>query len=134
MGWTAIAGRFPADNAGMSCRVLVVEDDADLREMMAQILTLEGFETDTATDGADALTQLQTPGRCPDVILLDMMMPRMDGWTFVDRQAGTPAIADIPVVVLSAAPRERLRGIRAAAILQKPLNFDELIETVRTHC
>ena len=62
------------------------------------------------------------------------MMPRMDGWTFVDRQAGTPAIADIPVVVLSAAPRERLRGIRAAAILQKPLNFDELIETVRTHC
>ena len=118
----------------MSCRVLVVEDDADLREMMAQILTLEGFETDTATDGADALTQLQTPGRSPDVILLDMMMPRMDGWTFVDRQAGTPAIADIPVVVVSAAPRERLRGIRAAAILQKPLNFDELIATVRTHC
>lgn len=118
----------------MSCRVLVVEDDADLREMMAQILTLEGFETDTATDGADALTQLQTPGRCPDVILLDMMMPRMDGWTFVDRQAGTPGIADIPVVVVSAAPRERLRGIRAAAILQKPLNFDELIATVRTHC
>jgi DNA-binding response OmpR family regulator len=118
----------------MSCRVLVVEDDADLREMMAQILTLEGFEADTATDGADALTQLQTPGRHPDVILLDMMMPRMDGWAFVDRQAATPAIADIPVVVVSAAPRDRLRGIRAAAVLQKPLNFDELITTVRTHC
>ena len=118
----------------MSCRVLVVEDDADLREMMAQILTLEGFEADTATDGADALTQLQAPGRYPDVILLDMMMPRMDGWTFVDRQAATPGIANIPVVVVSAAPRDRLRGVRAAAILQKPLNFEELITAVRTHC
>ena len=118
----------------MSCRVLVVEDDADLREMMAQILTLEGFETDTATDGADALTHLQRADPHPHVILLDMMMPRMDGWTFVRRQAQTPAIADIPVVVVSAAPGEQLRGVRAAAILQKPLNFDELITTVRTHC
>jgi two-component system, chemotaxis family, chemotaxis protein CheY len=118
----------------MSCRVLVVEDDADLREMMAQILTLEGFEAGTATDGADALTQLQAPGPHPHVILLDLMMPRMDGWAFVDRQAATPAIAAIPVVVVSAAPRDRLRGIRAAAVLQKPLNFDELITAVRTHC
>ena len=118
----------------MSCRVLVVEDDADLREMMAQMLTLEGFEADTATDGADALTQLQGPDRYPHVILLDLMMPRMDGWAFVDRQAATPAIANIPVVVVSAAPRERLRGIRAAAVLQKPLNFDELLSAVRTHC
>jgi DNA-binding response OmpR family regulator len=119
---------------GMSCRVLVVEDDADLREMMAQILTLEGFEADTATDGADALNHLKAAGPPPHVILLDLMMPRMDGWAFVDRQAATPAIAGIPVVVVSAAPRDRLRGIRAAAILQKPLNFDELITTVRTHC
>ena len=117
----------------MSCRVLVVEDDADLREMMAQILTLEGFEIDTAIDGVDALARLAAGGH-PNVILLDMMMPRMDGWAFVDRQAQTPAIAGIPVVVVSAAPRERLRGVRAAAILQKPLNFDELITTVRTHC
>jgi CheY-like chemotaxis protein len=118
----------------MSCLVLVVEDDPDLREMMAQILTLEGFDTDTATDGLDALMQLLTAGRHPHVILLDMMMPRMDGWAFVDRQAKTPSIADIPVVVVSAAPRDRLRGVRAAAILQKPLNFDELVTTVRTHC
>ena len=117
----------------MSCRVLVVEDDADLREMMAQILTLEGFEIDTATDGVDALARL-AGARHPDVILLDMMMPRMDGWTFVNRQAETPAIAGIPVVVVSAAPRDRLRGVRAAAILQKPLNVDELITALRTHC
>jgi CheY-like chemotaxis protein len=56
-------------------------------------------------------------------ILLDMMMPRMDGRTFVDQQVKNPAIAGIPVVVLSAAPRDVLRGVRAAAILQKPLNF-----------
>jgi two-component system response regulator MprA len=118
----------------MSCRVLVVEDEADLRDMMAQILTLEGFETETATDGADALAQLQTAGHRPQVILLDMMMPRMDGWTFVNRQAETPAIAHIPVVVVSAVPRDQLRGVRAAAILQKPLNLDDLISTVRAHC
>ena len=117
----------------MSCRVLVVEDDADLREMMAQILTLEGFEIDTAIDGVDALARLAAGGH-PTVILLDMMMPRMDGWAFVSRQAETPAIAGIPVVVVSAAPRDRLRGVRAAAILQKPLNFDELLTAVRAHC
>jgi CheY-like chemotaxis protein len=118
----------------MACRVLIVEDDPDLREMMDQMLTLEGFDTETATDGADALGKLQGTGAQPNLILLDMMMPRMDGWTFVDQQVKNPSIAGIPVVVLSAAPRDVLRGVRAAAILQKPLNFDHLLTVVRTHC
>ena len=117
----------------MSCRVLVVEDDADLREMMAQILTLEGFEAETATDGADALTQLQAPGRYPDVILLDMMMPRMDGWEFCREQRRDPALAHIPVVVLSAAPREWLQ-ISAAAVLSKPFDYDRLLAAIRINC
>lgn len=118
----------------MPCRVLIVEDQEDLREMMAQMLTLEGFDAETATDGVDALGKLLRSAVQPQIILLDMMMPRMDGWGFVSRQAETPAIAGIPVVVVSAAPRDRLRGVRAAAILQKPLNFDELLTTVRAHC
>ena len=119
---------------GMACRVLIVEDDADLREMMAQMLTLEGFDAETATDGADALGKVGTARPLPHIILLDMMMPRMDGWTFVERQRSSPAIADIPVVVVSAAPADRLRGLSVAAVLQKPLNFDQLLATLRTHC
>lgn len=118
----------------MPCRVLIVEDQADLREMMAQMLTLEGFDAETATDGVDALGKLQGTGPRPHLILLDMMMPRMDGWTFVDHQHRNPAIAAIPVVVLSALPRDRLRGVRVAAVLQKPLNFDNLLDTIRIHC
>jgi DNA-binding response OmpR family regulator len=118
----------------MACRVLIVEDQPDLREMMAQMLTLEGFDAETATDGLDALGKLHGTGPPPQLILLDMMMPRMDGWTFVENQIRDPAIASIPVVVLSAVPRDRLRGVRAAAILQKPLNFDNLLATIRIHC
>ena len=118
----------------MPCRVLIVEDQADLREMMAQMLTLEGFDAETATDGLDALGKLLGSGLQPHIILLDMMMPRMDGWRFVDHQTNTPAIAAIPVVVLSAAPRNQLRDIRAVAVLQKPLNFDELLDILRANC
>jgi CheY-like chemotaxis protein len=118
----------------MPCRVLIVEDQEDLREMMAQMLTLEGFDAETATDGVDALGKLLRSAVQPQIILLDMMMPRMDGWTFVDHQTNNPAIAAIPVVVLSAAPRNQLRDIRVVAILQKPLNFDELLAVLRTNC
>ena len=102
--------------------------------MMAQMLTLEGFDAETARDGIDALCKLQGAGPSSQLILLDMMMPRMDGWTFVENQVRNPLIASIPVVVLSAVPRDRLRGVRAAAILQKPLNFDNLLATIRIHC
>jgi two-component system response regulator MprA len=115
----------------MLCRVLIVEDQADLREMMAQMLTLEGFDAETAIDGVDALGKLLGSGLQPQIILLDMMMPRMDGWAFVDRQTNNPAIAGIPVVVLSAVPRDQLQDVRAVAVLQKPLNFDDLLSILR---
>jgi CheY-like chemotaxis protein len=118
----------------MPCRVLIVEDDADVREMMAQLLTLEGFDAVTATDGVEALVKLEAAGPQPHVIVLDMMMPRMDGWTFVDRQISMPAIAEIPVIIVSAAPADRLRAVPVAAVLQKPVNFDELLAALRTHC
>jgi two-component system response regulator CpxR len=63
----------------LRCPVLIVEDDADLREMMAQLLTLEGFETATAANGQEALEYLHATAT-PEVILLDLMMPIMDGW------------------------------------------------------
>jgi DNA-binding response OmpR family regulator len=113
--------------------VLIVEDDPDLRQMLTQILTLEGFDTDDVPNGAEALRRLRS-GPAPGVILLDLMMPVMDGWTFRSQQLQDAAIADIPVIVLSAAPRERLTGLNAAASLTKPYDLWEMLALVEQHC
>jgi CheY-like chemotaxis protein len=115
-----------------SDRVLVVEDDDDIREVMQEVLLAEGLRVDTATDGLDALSKLQASGEAP-IILLDMMMPRMDGETFMKALRGNPALADAPVVVISgnAAAREKARKLRAAACLVKPFELDELLGVVR---
>src|SRR5437870_3267633 len=122
------------NTSGGRCPVLVVEDDRDLREMMLQLLAAEGFEPIAACDGIEALERLRSSAEAPHVILLDMMMPRMDGWTFRAVQEGDPDLAPIPVVVLSAAPRDQLKSVHAAAILQKPLDYERLIEVVSANC
>jgi CheY-like chemotaxis protein len=115
------------------CSVLIVEDDPELRHMMVQMLALEGFEPESAGDGLEALQMLRAPGPHPHVIVLDMMMPRMDGWEFCREQRRDPRLAHIPVVVLSAAPREWLQ-IPAAAVLSKPFDYDRLLAAIRTNC
>ena len=118
----------------MACRVLVVDDDPTLREMMAQLLELEGFDTDVASDGREALDLLHRTTPLPHVILLDMMMPRMDGWAFREHQARDSTLANIAVVVVSAVPRHMLATVAADRVLSKPVDFDELLATVRAHC
>ena len=113
--------------------MLVVEDDPDLREMMVQMLALEGFEPESAVDGLDALQKLRSSECVPHVILLDMMMPRMDGWEFCRERARDSIMRDIPVVVLSAAPRDSVT-IDAAAFLPKPFDYQRLLMTIRQHC
>ncbi len=115
------------------CPVLIVEDDDDLREMMAQLLSLEGFQTAAVANGQEALEYLRQ-GTAPDLILLDMMMPVMDGWEFRRRQKSDPSMAEVPVIVLSALDQARITDITAEAILKKPLDFDRLLELVRTYC
>ncbi|MEQ1727347.1 MAG: response regulator [Vicinamibacterales bacterium] len=115
------------------CPVLIVEDDADLREMMAQLLQLEGYKAEAVANGHDALRYLESGDR-PEVILLDLMMPVMDGWEFRRRQVQDPAIAKVPVVVLSALDQTRALGLGGTAFLKKPLDFDRLLELVRRFC
>ena len=119
--------------AAAHCPVLIVEDDADLREMMAQLLLLEGFRTATASNGREALDYLRT-GRSPDIILLDLMMPVMDGWEFRREQQRDPQLAKVPVIILSALDSARAAGIGAQAFLKKPLDFDRLLDLVRRYC
>jgi CheY-like chemotaxis protein len=113
--------------------VLIVEDDADLRDMMAQLLTLEGFNATTVANGREALDYL-TLGDRPDVILLDLMMPVMDGWEFRRRQQADPVMSTVPVIVLSAIDQARAAHVNADAFLKKPLDFDRLLTLVRGYC
>ncbi|PYR03185.1 MAG: response regulator [Acidobacteria bacterium] len=109
------------------CPVLIVEDDADLREMMAQLLSLEGFQAAAVANGSEALQYLHNGHIKPDVILLDLMMPVMDGWEFRRKQQADPAFADVPVIVLSALDQSRAADVQAEAFLKKPLDFDRLL-------
>ena len=113
-------------------RVLVVDDDPAIREFVGQALEDEGYEVRLAVNGQDALTTLLEWQA--NLIVLDLMMPTMDGWTFRDRQREVDSLAGIPVIVMSAA--RNLVGqtdrLAADAILPKPFDLDTLLtETER---
>jgi DNA-binding response OmpR family regulator len=117
-------------------RVLVVEDDTEIRESLLEVLEEHGHEAIGAVNGREALDWLAAADPLPCLILLDLMMPVMDGAGFREEQLRTPRIADVPVVLVSA-HREvaaNARGLRAAAHLGKPLDLDELLRVVHDHC
>jgi CheY-like chemotaxis protein len=112
-------------------RVLIVEDDAVIRDTLADLLDLEGYEARAVTDGEQALAVLDD--WTPDVILLDLMMPRMDAWAFREEQRRRPAIARIPIVVLSAGRDlpTRTRDLDPTAIIPKPFDLEVVLHTVQ---
>jgi CheY-like chemotaxis protein len=113
-------------------QILVVEDHADLRDMLAVLLESEGFAVRTATNGAEALVLLEESR--PALILLDLMMPVMSGDEFRRRQLADPRHRDVPVICMTAAHdgRARAERLRAVEYFQKPLDFDRLISAVRS--
>src|SRR5215475_8727555 len=114
----------------MADAVLVVEDDPELREMMAQRLHLAGFAPVTASNGHEAL-QLLRMGFPAKLILLDLTMPLMDGWAFRAVQRRDPSLADIPVIVVT---ERDPSGVDAAACLCKPVDGDDVVNKVRMVC
>ena len=113
--------------------ILVVEDNDDVREMMAVTLELEGHEVATAINGRDALEKLHS-GERPCLILLDLMMPIMNGWEFRRALERDPEFHDVPVVVVSAATGEMIQRAEAVVYLPKPLDMDELLDVVCDFC
>lgn len=111
----------------MTAKVLVVEDDPGLRETMVELLALEGFATEQAENGSAALRILQRERVRPDLILLDLTMPVMNGWTFREAQLADPELASIPVVVMSAQDHG---GIEAHAKLRKPFDVDDVLRAI----
>ena len=112
-----------------SPKILLIEDDADLADAIAEILTMEGYRVGYASDGMAALALL-ADSELPDLILLDLMMPKMSGWEFREAQLRDYRIARIPVVVLSATG-EPARPIDAMRILRKPVTLEALLATVK---
>jgi CheY-like chemotaxis protein len=106
--------------------VLVVDDDREIRELLGELLADEGFVVEASWNGQTALTRLKEGFR-PDVIVLDIMMPAMDGLTFRAHQRQSPEIAGIPVLGLTARPDL----VADFEYLRKPVRFDVLIERIR---
>jgi two-component system response regulator MprA len=115
-------------------RILVVDDDPDTRNLLQMVLELEGYAVDTAANGLDALQRARQIR--PDVIILDLMMPLMDGCGFRAAQMQDPRLANVPVVLTSAsATLERdTSGLSFSASFAKPLELDMFSRTVRELC
>jgi len=105
--------------------VLIVDDDLDARQALAELLEYRGFSVGSAANGREALNFLRSSS-LPRIIILDLMMPMMDGWEFLEHQSRDFALMEIPVIVLTATPP--LEPIKAKAILQKPIHLDSLVK------
>ena len=116
--------------------VLVVEDNQDVRETLVELLESYGYEAIGAEHGREAFDKLDRLGTRPCMIVLDLMMPVMDGRAFRQEQLKKPDVSSVPVVVISAYDEtpERLREMQALAYLRKPINLTELMRVVGQHC
>ncbi len=113
----------------MTTTVLVVEDDDEVRDSYVTVLEQEGYQVVAVRDGEEGL--LAASARRPDVILLDLMMPEMDGFTFRQRQQEAPELSSVPVVVVTAygSPSMAL-GMGAAAFVLKPPSVNDLVRAI----
>src|SRR5207302_2550929 len=131
-----LSGALPPDLAVDSSRrpsVLVIEDEHAIRVMLHEHLDHEGYAVETVDSIAEGLERIAN--HQPDVILLDLMLPRLDGWTFLRQRQDDPALTGIPVLVISAAPQQRLleaKELGADAFLSKPFDLGVLNALVRS--
>jgi CheY-like chemotaxis protein len=112
--------------------VLVVDDDPDIRDTVAEVLIDEGYPVEVASNGREALHVLSAAEAKPGLILLDLMMPELDGWGFMAEVEKLPGLAAIPVIVFSAhsVNAEAVGALKICGFLRKPLQLHELLELV----
>ena len=114
--------------------ILIVEDDLDIREALVEALELgEGYVVRTAGNGQEGLAALDSSSVLPNLILLDLMMPVMDGYQFRATQKQSPVYGSIPVIVMSAdgKAQEKLGQLECKEFLRKPLDLDDLIAAIK---
>jgi CheY-like chemotaxis protein len=115
--------------------ILIVEDEAPIRSVITEILEDEGYHVASVTNGMEALTYLREHADRPHLILLDLGMPVMTGWEFREEQQRDPALARIPVIVMSALPDldRRAAALEVADCLDKPVDIDKLLAIVAAY-
>ena len=119
----------------MDHRVLVIEDDPTIREVLIEVLGEHGYEAVGASNGREALDALASTSDRPCVILLDLMMPIMDGRSFREEQMLQPDLSGIPVIVISAHLDHAVTAdLNCAAYLRKPVKLSDVLEQVREYC
>ena len=112
-------------------RILIVEDDHSIREMLQELFEMEGYQVYAAENGKLALEILAKVTPC--LVLLDLMMPVMNGWEFLEIQGKSQVLASIPVVVMSAV-RESIKPQSVKDFIKKPVDFDVLLDVVKQYC
>jgi two-component system cell cycle response regulator DivK len=117
-------------------RILVAEDDAASRELIGELLTAEGYSVEMAADGREALTRLQDGAR-PDLVLLDIQMPQLDGYEVMRRLRATPGLEGLPVVAFTAyamaGDSERALAAGFSGYITKPIRVAALREELRKY-
>jgi CheY-like chemotaxis protein len=115
--------------------VLIVEDDTDLRESLADLLQDEGYRVAGAANGEEALQYLRTsPPPC--IVLLDLMMPVMNGWELREHMQQDPLLSSIPVAIVTGVrnTEDRIAALNPVGYFQKPVDINALLATVATYC
>jgi CheY-like chemotaxis protein len=117
----------------MPKQILVVEDDTSIRELLVELLQSEGYRVSSAVNGLEGLKYLQQ--NKPDLILIDLMMPVMDGYSFRTEQLKNDEWSKIPTVVMSAEAnaKEKMKSYKITAFLSKPVELDTILRTVASY-
>ena len=113
--------------------ILLAEDDEDMREAMVETLNYAGYTVEAVGNGRDAIEWLEGTDHPPKLILLDLMMPVMDGWQFLEKRQQTAKVASVPVVVLSASGSFDSTS-NTVAFMRKPIALKPLLAIVATYC
>ncbi|MBK7863433.1 MAG: response regulator [Archangiaceae bacterium] len=113
--------------------VLIVDDDEDIREALGEVLADLGYAVVKARNGREALSLVRGLPQPPQLILLDLMMPVMNGWQFLEAHGTDHEVASIPVVVMTAARQSAVDAPAVKAVLRKPIAYDDLVGVVRAH-
>ncbi len=113
-------------------RILLVDDEPTFAHTLKEFLIFSGYEVDIVSDGAEAMSRLRF--RAPDLLILDIMMPKMDGYVFARKMNMDPKLKNVPILVITAVPEMRgkkiMDSLGAIAYIEKPMDNQQLLETI----